>query len=73
MYVVGLYANDYVKTTVRHACDLGYLVTMVDDCCATVTQDLHDASLKTLRDRYAHIITAEEAMEAIEREVRTPV
>ena len=58
-----------METTVRHACDLGYLVTMVDDCCATVTPDLHEASLKTVRDRYARIITTEEAMDAIEREV----
>ncbi|MEP2776406.1 MAG: isochorismatase family cysteine hydrolase [Luteolibacter sp.] len=69
VYVVGVYTNECVETTVRHACDLGYLVTMVDDCCATVTPDLHEASLVTLRDRYARIITAEEAMSAIEREV----
>ena len=69
LYVVGVYTNECVETTVRHACDLGYLVTMVDDCCATVTPDLHEASLKTVRDRYARIITTEEAMDAIEREV----
>ncbi|MFD2257368.1 cysteine hydrolase family protein [Luteolibacter algae] len=70
LYVVGVYTNECVETTVRDACDLGYLVTMVDDCCATVTPELHEASLKTLRDRYARIITAEEAMDAIEREVK---
>ncbi len=69
LYIVGVYTNECVETTVRHACDLGYLVTMVDDCCATVTPELHEASLTTLRDRYARIITADEAMTTIEREV----
>ena len=69
VYVVGVYTNECVETTVRDACDLGYLVTMVDDCCATVTPELHEASLTTLRDRYARIVSAEEAMTAIEHEV----
>lgn len=66
LFVVGVYTNECVETTVRAACDLGYLVTMVDDCCATQTPELHDASIKTLRNRYARIVTAEEAMEDIE-------
>ncbi len=69
VYVVGVYTNECVETTVRDACDLGYLVTMVDDCCATVTPELHEASLQTLRDRYARVISAEEAMTLIESEV----
>lgn len=66
LFVVGVYTNECVETTVRAACDLGYLVTMVDDCCATQTPELHDASIKTLRNRYARIVTAEEAMKDIE-------
>lgn len=69
LYVVGVYTNECVETTVRDACDLGYLVTMIDDCCATVTPELHEASLRNLRDRYARVITADEAMTSIEREV----
>ena len=61
LFVVGVYTNECVETTVRDACDLGYLVSVVEDCCATVTPALHDASLATLRDRYARILTMEEA------------
>ena len=56
LFVVGVYTNECVETTVRDACDLGYLVTVVEDCCATVTPELHHASLATLRDRYARIV-----------------
>jgi nicotinamidase-related amidase len=68
--VVGVYTNECVETTVRAACDLGYLVTMVDDCCATQTPELHEASLQTLRNRYARIVSASEAMDDIERNVK---
>lgn len=65
LFVVGVYTNECVETTVRDACDLGYLVTVVEDCCATVTEQLHEASLTTLRDRYARIVALEEAMENV--------
>jgi nicotinamidase-related amidase len=67
LYIVGVYTNECVETTVRDACDLGYLVTVVEDCCATVTPELHTASLSTLRDRYARIIKLEEAVRTIDR------
>lgn len=65
LFVTGVYTNECVETTVRDACDLGYLVTLVESCCATVTPDLHYASLATLRDRYARIVTIHEALQAI--------
>jgi len=67
LFVVGVYTNECVETTVRDACDLGYLVTVVEDCCATVTPELHEASLATLRDRYARIMGMQEAIQTINR------
>jgi len=66
LFIVGVYTNECVETTVRDASDLGYLVTVVEDCCATVTPKLHEASLATLRDRYARVITVEEALRDLE-------
>ncbi len=65
LFVVGVYTNECVDTTIRDACDLGYFVTLVEDACTTVTPDLHEASVKTLRDRYARVITTEEALREI--------
>lgn len=73
IYVVGVYTNECVETTVRMACDLGYFVTMVDDCCATQTPDLHDASIRALRDRYARVVSTDQAIEEIEKYVSTGV
>ena len=41
-------------------------MTLVEDGCATVTPQLHQASLDTLRNRYARIVAAGEAMDDIE-------
>jgi nicotinamidase-related amidase len=69
LFIVGVYTNECVETTVRDACDLGYLVTVVDDGCTTVTRDLHEASLKVLKDRYCRIIKTREALADIEKNV----
>lgn len=69
LYLAGVYTNECVETTARDACDLGYFVTLVDDACATVTPELHKASIDTLRDRYARILTAGEAIAEIRRTV----
>lgn len=66
LVVVGVYTNECVETTVRDACDLGYQVSIVEDCCATVTPELHEASLKTLRDRYAKVLSVHEAVGELE-------
>ena len=67
LFIVGVYTNECVETTIRDACDLGYLVTVVEDCCATVTPELHEASLATLRDRYARVLTLEESISNVNR------
>ena len=66
LFVVGVYTNECVETTVRDACDLGYLVTVVEECCATVTPELHEASLATLRDRYARIMTLADSIQTLD-------
>ena len=70
LYIVGVYTNECVETTIRDACDLGYLVTVVEDCCATVTPELHEASLATLRDRYARVLTLRETIGAVDQYVQ---
>lgn len=67
LYMCGVYTNECVETTARDACDLGYFVTVVDDGCATVTPRLHEASLATIRDRYARISTVNEVLRELDQ------
>lgn len=66
LFIVGVYTNECVETTIRDACDLGYSVSMVEDCCTTVTPELHRASIATLKDRYARVISTEQAVQDLE-------
>jgi ureidoacrylate peracid hydrolase len=47
--ICGLVTDQCVESAVRHACDLGYLVTLVTDACATHSQERHDNSLRAIR------------------------
>ena len=59
LIVVGFLTDQCVDSAVRDACDLGYLVTLVTDACATHTQERHDASLRNNRGYCRQIATAE--------------
>ncbi|MGD9913255.1 MAG: isochorismatase family cysteine hydrolase [Rhizobiaceae bacterium] len=45
----GLVTDQCVESAVRDACDLGYLVTLVPDACATYTQERHDNTLRAIK------------------------
>jgi nicotinamidase-related amidase len=54
---------------VRDACDLGYLVTLVEDACTTVTPELHKGTISSLSGRYASVMSTAEVIELFEKVV----
>lgn len=48
LLIVGCVTDQCVEHAVRDACDLGYLVTLVTDACATYSEERHQASLKAI-------------------------
>lgn len=61
LVVIGLKANTCVESTVRHAVELGYEVTMVKDATASFSWDEMKASLEINLPSYASaILTAQE-------------
>ena len=62
LFVVGVYSNECVSTAIRDACDRGFHVTLVSDCTATVTPELQNATITTMKDRYARVLTTDEAL-----------
>lgn len=67
LFVVGVYSNECVSTAIRDACDLGFYVTLISDACATVTPDLQNATITTMKDRYARVLTTNEAIAEIQQ------
>lgn len=66
LFVVGVYSNECVSTAIRDACDLGFFVTLISDGCATVTPELQKATITTMKDRYARVMNAQEAIAEIQ-------
>lgn len=69
LIVVGVYSNECVSTAIRDACDLGFYVTLVSDACATVTPELQTATITTMKDRYARVLSCDEIIAEIQQVV----
>lgn len=59
LVISGLVTDQCVESAVRHACDLGYLVTLVTDACATHTPERHAAALAEIRGYCRQVTTGE--------------
>lgn len=57
LVLAGLLTDQCVESAVRDACDLGYLVTLVTDACASITPERHDSSLRTIKGYCRQITT----------------
>jgi ureidoacrylate peracid hydrolase len=58
LVVAGVLTDQCVDSTVRDACDLGYLVTVVTDACATLSRERHEWSLRN-NAGYARQVTTD--------------
>ncbi|MEO1001137.1 MAG: isochorismatase family cysteine hydrolase, partial [Pseudomonadota bacterium] len=59
LVISGLVTDQCVESAVRDACDLGYLVTLVTDACATYSAERHDAALSAISGYCRQVTTAE--------------
>lgn len=59
LIIAGVLTDQCIDSAVRDACDLGYLVTVVTDACATLSQDRHDWSLRNNRGYCRQVTTAD--------------
>jgi ureidoacrylate peracid hydrolase len=58
LIIAGVLTDQCVDSAVRDACDLGYLVTVPTDACATLSADRHDWSLRNNRGYCRQVDTA---------------
>jgi nicotinamidase-related amidase len=66
LILAGVVTDQCVESAVRDACDLGYLVTLVPDACATYSQERHDNTLRAIKG-YCRRRTTEELLNEIGR------
>jgi ureidoacrylate peracid hydrolase len=65
LIVTGLLTDQCVESTVRDACDHGYLVTVVEDACGTYTAQRHAEALK-MYGGYCRIVSTDVILEEID-------
>ncbi|GAN81362.1 isochorismatase family cysteine hydrolase [Acidocella aminolytica] len=59
LIIVGALTDQCVDSAVRDACDLGYLVTLPVDACATQSQARHDSALANNKGYCRQVTTAD--------------
>ena len=57
LIIAGCLTDQCVDSTVRDACDLGYLVTVPTDACATLTAERHEWALRNNRGYCRQVLT----------------
>ena len=62
LYMTGISTNMCVETTAREAADRGYLVTMVEDACATTHADLHETTLRNFKRLFGRVRTTDQVL-----------
>jgi biuret amidohydrolase len=61
LYLLGVSTNMCVETTAREAADRGYLVSLVEDACATTHEDLHESTMRNFRRLFGRVCLTREA------------
>lgn len=69
LYLCGISTNMCVETTAREAADRGYLVTLVEDACATTHEDLHQVTMRNFQRLFGRVGSAASAV----AELQAPV
>jgi ureidoacrylate peracid hydrolase len=64
LIISGLLTDQCISSAVRDACDLGYLVTLVTDACATHTKQRHVTSIDHIKG-YCRQLTTDEFLEEL--------
>lgn len=59
LVISGVVTDQCVESAVRDACDLGYLVTLISDACASYSQQRHDRALQTISGYCRQLTTAQ--------------
>ena len=66
LVITGVVTNNCVENAVRDACDRGYAVILVEDGCAAVSEELHLAAIRAMRDHFAKIKTTAEVIRMLQ-------
>ncbi len=65
LIITGLLTDQCVESSVRDACDKGYIVKVPEDACGTYSQEQHDQAL-SMYGGYCHVCKTDDIIKLIE-------
>jgi ureidoacrylate peracid hydrolase len=65
LYLAGIATNWIVESTARYGAELGYDITVLDDCCQGFSDELHDFAITKTLPYYASIVKSGELLAAL--------
>lgn len=65
LVMTGVATNYVVEATARHASDDEYRVIIVEDCCSSMNQELHDFSMNNILPNLGQVCTSDEVIAAL--------
>jgi len=68
LILLGVATNLVVESTARHATDLGFQVTVVEDCCASFMPDLHVFATERILPMFSTLSSSDQVVARIEGE-----
>lgn len=55
LYLTGTATTFVINSTTRHGSELGYAITILEDCCTSFTQEMHDFEIKHVLPQFGTI------------------
>jgi nicotinamidase-related amidase len=65
LYLAGVTTNHAVESAARHASDLGYDVFVIEDMCASMSQEMHDFSIDTVLPVFGAALSEEQYLDRV--------
>jgi nicotinamidase-related amidase len=65
LFLAGIATNWIVETTARYGAELGYEISVLEDCCQGFTDELHDFAIKNTLPMYATIVESADFVKAL--------
>ena len=60
LYLAGVATNFVVESALRHAADSGFAVKVIEDCCASFDQEMHDFAVTKIFPAYGVVCTSKD-------------
>lgn len=70
LVIAGVVTHACIETTARDAADRGYACVLVDDGCATYSQELHNATMRSFAAICGRVQSTGEIIDALRRQVQ---